>query len=63
MYISKLGWHDSFEAWEAAGQTLELLEEAREKVEQILATHQPLPLDDDVEKELDRIQKRAQNEA
>jgi trimethylamine--corrinoid protein Co-methyltransferase len=62
MYISQLGWHDSLEAWEAAGRPA-LLEEAREKVEQILATHQPLPLDDDVEKELDRIYRRAQNEA
>ena len=62
MYIPRLGWHDSPEAWEAAGRP-ELLEEAREKVGEILATHQPLPLDDDVERELDRIQKRAQIEA
>jgi len=62
MYISKLGWHDSFEAWEAAGRPT-VLEEAREKVGEILATHQPLPLDDDVERELDRIQQRAQIEA
>jgi trimethylamine--corrinoid protein Co-methyltransferase len=62
MYISQLGWHDSFEAWEAAGRPT-LLEEAREKVGQILATHQVLPLDEDVERELDRIQKRAQIEA
>ena len=59
MYISQLGWQDSFEAWEVAGKPT-VLEEAREKVEQILATHEPLPLDEDVEKELDRIQKRAQ---
>ncbi len=62
MYISQLGWHDTFEAWEAAGRPT-LLEEAREKVGQILATHQVLPLDEDVERELDRIQKRAQIEA
>jgi hypothetical protein len=37
-----------------------LLEEVREKVEHILATHQPLPLGGDAERELDRIQKRAQ---
>jgi len=61
MYVSRIGWHDSFEAWEAAGMPT-LLEEAREKVEQILATHEPLPLDEDVERELDRIQKRAQNQ-
>ena len=62
LYISQLGWHDTFEAWEAAGRPT-LLEEAREKVGQILATHQALPLDKDVERELDRIQKRAQAEA
>jgi trimethylamine--corrinoid protein Co-methyltransferase len=62
MYISQLGWHDGFEAWEAAGRPT-LLEEAHEKVGQILATHQVLPLDEDVERELDRIQKRAQIEA
>jgi trimethylamine--corrinoid protein Co-methyltransferase len=57
-YVSKFGVHDTFEGWEAAGRPM-LLEEAREKVEQILATHQPLPLSEDVERELDRIQKRA----
>jgi trimethylamine--corrinoid protein Co-methyltransferase len=62
MYVSQLGWHGSFEAWEAAGNPT-LLEEAREKAEQILAAHEPLPLDEDVENELDRIQKRAQSEA
>jgi len=62
MYISQLGWQDSFEAWEAAGKPT-VFEEAREKVGEILATHQPLPLDDDVERELDRIQQRAQVEA
>ena len=62
MYVSQLGWHGSFEAWEAAGRPT-VLEEAREKVAQILATHEPLPLDEHVEKELDRIEKRAQLEA
>jgi trimethylamine--corrinoid protein Co-methyltransferase len=61
MYVSQLGWHETFEAWEAAGNPT-VLEEAREKVDQILATHEPLPLDDHVEKELERIQKRAQIE-
>ncbi|MGB3903635.1 MAG: trimethylamine methyltransferase family protein, partial [Anaerolineae bacterium] len=57
-YISRLGVHDAFEGWDAAGRPT-LLEEAREKVEEILATHEPLPLDEDVEKELDRIEKSA----
>ena len=58
-YVSKLGLHATFERWDAAGRPM-LLEEAREKVEHILATHQPLPLGGDAERELDRIQKRAQ---
>jgi len=57
-YISPLGVHDTFEDWEAAGRP-RLLEEAREKVHQILNTHEPLPLDEDVERELARIEKRA----
>ncbi len=56
-YVSKFGLHDTFEAWEASGRPA-LLDEAREKVDQILATHQPLPLGEDAERELDRIQKR-----
>jgi len=38
-YVSRLGMHDTFEGWEAAGRP-KLLEEACEKVAQILATHQ-----------------------
>jgi hypothetical protein len=40
----------------------DILEEAREKVEYILSTHKPLPMGDDVEKELESICKRAQNQ-
>jgi trimethylamine--corrinoid protein Co-methyltransferase len=61
-YISQLGVHDSFEGWEAAGRPM-LLEEARDRVKHILMTHEPLLFDEDVERELDRIQKRAQAEA
>jgi len=60
-YVSKLGVHDTYEGWVTAGRPA-LLEEAREKVAHILTTHEPLPLDEDVERELDRIQKRAQVE-
>jgi trimethylamine--corrinoid protein Co-methyltransferase len=58
-YVSKFGVHDTFEAWQAAG-TPTLLEEAGVKVVQSLATHQPLPLGQDVEQELGRIHKQAQ---
>ena len=57
-YISKFGWHDSYKAWISAGKPT-LLEEARQKVKHLLANHEPLPLDEQVERELDRIQERA----
>ena len=57
-YLSNLGVHESYESWDAAGRPA-LLDQVRERVEQILATHQPLPLGAEVERELDRIQKRA----
>jgi trimethylamine--corrinoid protein Co-methyltransferase len=60
-YISDFGVHESFEDWEAAGRRT-LLEEARERVDRILATHEPLPLDDAVERELERIVERAKAE-
>ena len=56
--IPRLGVHDAKQSWELAGKK-DILEEAREKVELLLSTHKPLPLSDEVEKELDKIQKRA----
>ena len=56
--IPRLGVHDTQESWEMAGKK-DILEEAREKVENLLSTHKPLPLSDEVEKELDKIQNRA----
>jgi trimethylamine:corrinoid methyltransferase-like protein len=61
-YVSRLGLHDTYEGWVAAGQPT-LREELAEKVRQMLASHEPLPLDPDVERELDSIQKRAEVEA
>jgi trimethylamine--corrinoid protein Co-methyltransferase len=60
-YISDFGVHDSFEDWEAAGRPM-LLQEARERVDHILAAHEPLPLDEDVERELARIVEQAREE-
>ena len=56
--IPRLGVHDAKQSWELAGKK-DILEEAREKVENLLSTHEPLPLSAEVEKELDKIQKRA----
>jgi trimethylamine--corrinoid protein Co-methyltransferase len=57
--LSGIGLHDSQIAWESSGKK-DILEEAREKVEHTLSTHEPLPLGDDVERELERIQERAE---
>ena len=56
--IPKLGVHNTQKAWEDSGK-IDILEEAREKVEHLLATHKPLPLGVDVERDLEKIYKRA----
>ena len=40
----------------------DIRQRARAMFEQILATHEPLPLDADVERELERIVERAREE-
>jgi trimethylamine--corrinoid protein Co-methyltransferase len=59
-HLGRLGVHESCESWEAAGRP-GLLEQARDQVEQTLADHRPLPLPDEVERELARIQQRARD--
>jgi trimethylamine--corrinoid protein Co-methyltransferase len=57
-YLSKKGMMASLEEWKAAGKR-ELVEDAREKVNQILSSHEPLPLDEDIDRELERIKIKA----
>jgi trimethylamine--corrinoid protein Co-methyltransferase len=57
-YISDFGSHENYESWIANGKK-DILQEARDEVDRILGSHEPLPLGDDVEKELERICKRA----
>lgn len=57
-YYPQFGMHDSFEEWDRAGRP-QLLDTARAEVERILATHEPLPLDEDVERELKSIERKA----
>jgi trimethylamine--corrinoid protein Co-methyltransferase len=57
-YINQLGVNASLEEWEAAGRP-DVMDEAREAVEQILSAHRPLPLDEETDRELDQIRKRA----
>jgi trimethylamine--corrinoid protein Co-methyltransferase len=58
-YIPSLGWHESFEVWEEMGKP-SLLDEAREKVDALLEKHEPIPLGEDVERELVKIAMRAE---
>ena len=57
-YLSDFGWHGSFEDWQASGKP-RLINEARQRVENILSTHKTLPLSEEMERELDQIYKRA----
>lgn len=50
--------HGSYDAWVAAG-SLSTVEQARVRVEELLAAHEPLPLPDDVVRELEKIKRRA----
>jgi len=52
---------DSLETWEKEG-IKSLGELAHEKVKEILATHKPRPLPEDVDREISRILKRAEAE-
>lgn len=60
--IPRLGVHGTEGSWERSGRK-DVLDEAREKVDQILKTHKPLPLEDEVQDELDKIYKKAQEQA
>jgi len=57
-HFSQLGWHDSCDAWTAAGCP-DALDGAREKVDAILAAHRPLPFGEDVEGALAELRGRA----
>jgi trimethylamine--corrinoid protein Co-methyltransferase len=57
-YLTDFGWHGSYEEWHASGKP-NLIQEAREKVEFILSNHEPLPLSEEMEHELEKIYIRA----
>jgi len=60
-WMSRLSDISSYETWEKQGSKA-IDEVAREKVREILATHEVTPLPEDVEKEIGRILKRAESE-
>ncbi len=57
-YMEKLGITATFEEWESAGKP-ELVSQARDTVDQILASHQVLALQEEIVRELAHIQKSA----
>ncbi len=57
--IPQMGVHETEGSWVRSGRK-DVLDEARDKVDHILKSHKPLPLDGDVQKELDKIYKKAQ---
>jgi len=60
-WMSRLSDIDSFETWQKKGSK-SIDEVAHQKVKEILATHKPEPIPEDVEKEISKILKRAEAE-
>jgi len=60
-WMSRLSDIDSFETWQKKGSK-SIGEVAREKVKEILATHKPETIPENVEKEISRILRRAEAE-
>jgi trimethylamine--corrinoid protein Co-methyltransferase len=58
--LPQLGFRDSWEAWGTAGRP-DIIAEARQKAEDLLATHAPAPLGDDVERELEMLARQARS--
>jgi len=58
LYVSDFDTRDSYEDWSASGKP-SLLEELQELIQETLDSHEPLPLDEAVERELETIEERA----
>jgi trimethylamine--corrinoid protein Co-methyltransferase len=61
LYQPKVGLYGLFKQWEDEG-ALDMAERAREEVKSLLASHQDVPLPDEVEREFRRIIKAAEKE-
>jgi trimethylamine:corrinoid methyltransferase-like protein len=57
-FLPGLGWHGSFDRFEAAGRP-DILAQARETALAAIAGHQPIPLPDAVATEVARLERRA----
>jgi trimethylamine--corrinoid protein Co-methyltransferase len=58
VYMGEYDVHDTYEAWSALGKP-DLVSELREEIQGILKSHTPLPLGEDIECELESIERRA----
>jgi trimethylamine--corrinoid protein Co-methyltransferase len=54
--LANLGFHQPYDTWQQTRP--DILGEARQKANEILAQHQPLPLEEGVLKELEKLEKR-----
>ena len=57
-YLPGLGVHETFESWRGAGRPA-VIDEAGQRAAELLSAHEPLPLGDDVERELAKLLPRA----
>jgi trimethylamine--corrinoid protein Co-methyltransferase len=60
VYYSQLGLHGSYDQWVSTGSP-DLLAEIHRDIQDKLANHQPLPLPEDVEHELEALERRARS--
>ena len=58
VYMTDYDARKSYEAWSGSGKP-SMMDELKPKVQEILATHKPLPFEDGVEQELEKIKQRA----
>jgi len=58
VYMTDYNARNSYETWSASGKP-NMMDELKPKVQKILNSHTPLPLDEDIEKELNKIEQRA----
>jgi trimethylamine--corrinoid protein Co-methyltransferase len=56
-YLSGMGFHNTYEKWKAAGMP-DILDEIQEITSGLLKKYQPLPLDENAERELEKLEAR-----
>ena len=56
-YLSEIGFHNTYEKWKAAGMP-DVIDEIQEVVNNILKDYQPLPLDIQADRELERLERK-----